>query len=269
MELKQIKNIIEAILMVADKPMTPKQLSGLFDKEETPELELVKQALTVLQEDYAERGVELKEVASGFRFQARADFSPWLRRMWEERPPKYGRAFLETLVLIAYRQPITRGEIEEVRGVAVSTQIIKTFIDRDWVKVVGHKEVPGRPELLATTKQFLDYFNLKSLNDLPTLAEVQDLEKAGEQLELAMAKETNVADADDAVETQQAEVEITEEQTSEQSQSHDVEGSEKIEVFSEEIAELLDEAEDAGVAENSEEIVGETSEETLEETEAV
>ena len=178
-----IKYIVEAALMAADKPMTVNQLVGLFDDAERPDGKLVRNALQELQIDCEGRGVELKEVASGFRYQAKQDYAPWLKKLWEERPPRYSKALMETLVLIAYRQPITRSEIEEIRGVAVNSQIIKTLAEREWIKVVGHREVPGKPALLGTTKLFLDYFNLKGLADLPTLDEIKDLDATGEALE--------------------------------------------------------------------------------------
>jgi segregation and condensation protein B len=178
-----IKQIIEAALMAADKPLDIPELIALFDEPNIPESRQLREVIAALQEDCAERGVELRQVASGYRYQSKQEYAPWLKKMWEEKAPRYSRAFIETLVLIAYRQPITRAEIEEIRGVAVNAQIIKTLIEREWVKVVGHRDVPGKPELLGTTKLFLDYFNLQSLNDLPTLEEIQDLDNQVHQLE--------------------------------------------------------------------------------------
>lgn len=183
MQTLSIKNIIEAALMAAANPMTINQLATLFDESERPQAKVVRDVLKELQAECESRGVELKEVASGFRYQAKQDYAPWLKKMWEERPPRYSRALLETLVLIAYRQPITRAEIEEIRGVAVNSQIIKTLAEREWIKVIGHRDVPGKPALLGTTKEFLDYFNLKNLNELPTLEEIQDLDSRGDELE--------------------------------------------------------------------------------------
>ena len=183
MQTPPLKNIIEAALMAADGPMTVNQLATLFDEKERPQAKLVRDVLKELQTECNPRGVELKEVASGFRYQAKQDYSPWLKKLWEERPPRYSRALMETLVLIAYRQPITRAEIEEIRGVAVSSQIIKTLAEREWIKVVGHRDAPGKPALLGSTKEFLDYFNLKDLNELPTLAEIRDLDSRGDELE--------------------------------------------------------------------------------------
>jgi segregation and condensation protein B len=200
-----IKHIIEAAIMAAEGPITVNQLMALFEEEERPETLLVRDAITELQAECSTRAVELKEVASGFRFQAKQDYAPWVKKLWEERPPRYSRAFLETLVLIAYRQPVTRAEIEEIRGVAVNSQIIKTLAEREWIKVLGHRDVPGRPALLGTTKQFLDYFNLKGLNDLPTLQELQDLDARGSELEKQL--ELVSVSANDAPETADADAE--------------------------------------------------------------
>ncbi len=176
MNLGQMKNIIEAALMVSERPLSLDRLAALFKpfEIEVPVYEGVQRALDELREEYAGRGVELKEVASGFRFQARAEFSPWLNQLWEERTPRYSRALLETLAVIAYRQPITRSEIEELRGVSVSSSIIRTLLEREWIRVAGHREVPGRPALYITTPQFLDYFNLKELSELPSLPARRD-----------------------------------------------------------------------------------------------
>lgn len=186
MELAQLKNILEAVLLTADQPMDMRKLEALFevDEETRPSSDLILQALNALQEDYQGRGVELKEVASGYRMQVVAECANWVSRMWEEKAPRYSRALLETLVLIAYRQPITRGEIEEIRGVSVSTHIVKTLSEREWVRVLGHKDVPGRPSMYGTTREFLDYFNLKSLDELPSLADLKDLDKLNPELAL-------------------------------------------------------------------------------------
>jgi len=183
-ETNKLKNIIEAALFAVGRPMTVDQIMKLFEDEERPSNNLIKEALTLLQQESEGRGVELKLVASGYRYQSKQDYSQWLSRLWEERPAKYSRAALETLALIAYRQPVTRAEIEDVRGVGVSSSIIKTMIEREWIRVVGHRDVPGRPALYATTKQFLDYFNMKSLEELPTLAEIKDLEDIHPELDL-------------------------------------------------------------------------------------
>ena len=181
---KKLKQIVEAALLAAGRPLSLDQLSALFPERELPDKKQLREVLTQLAEDYEGRGIEVTEVGSGFRIQVRAEFSPWVSKLWAERPPKYSRALLETLALIAYRQPITRGEIEDIRGVSVSTNIIKTLTEREWVRVVGHRDVPGKPALYATTKEFLDYFNLKSLNELPTLAEIRDLDSINRELEL-------------------------------------------------------------------------------------
>lgn len=168
--------ILEGALLAADEPLTKKQLAQLFDELDRPSASDITTALDEISSRCDGRGFELAEVASGFRFQVRQHLSPWVSKLWVERPARYSRALLETLSLIAYRQPITRGEIEDIRGVAVSSNIMKSLLERDWVKVVGHRDVPGRPAMYATTRGFLDYFNLKSLDQLPPLADVKDLE---------------------------------------------------------------------------------------------
>ncbi|MGZ8217694.1 SMC-Scp complex subunit ScpB [Methylomagnum sp.] len=170
----QLKAIIEAALLAAGRPVALTELQSLFVEAERPEPQAFQRALIELAEDCRHRPVELKQVASGYRLQVREAFSPWVSKLFEERPARYSRAFLETLAIVAYRQPVTRGEIEDIRGVAVSSNIVKTLLERGWVQSVGHKEVPGRPALLATTRQFLDYFNLTSLADLPPLREFID-----------------------------------------------------------------------------------------------
>jgi segregation and condensation protein B len=185
MDPQLVKRIVEAALLAASQPMSQAQLAALFAETEPVGTEAIAQALQELQGDCAGRGVELVEVASGFRYQVRQDVHPWVARMWTERQSKYSRALLETLALIAYRQPITRAEIEQIRGVVVSSSIIRTLEEREWVRVVGHRDVPGRPALFGTTRLFLDYFNLKSLDQLPPLAEIRDLEDLEPQLPLA------------------------------------------------------------------------------------
>ena len=170
----QLKNVVEALVMASDKPLSLEKLHALFELHEQPSKSQIKDAIAQLQMDYAGRGVQLVQVASGYRFQSVSDVSRYVARLWEERPQRYSRALLETLALIAYRQPITRGEIEQVRGVTVSSQTIKTMLEHNWVKVVGYKEVPGKPALYGTTKQFLDHFSLSSLNELPPLPVAQD-----------------------------------------------------------------------------------------------
>lgn len=168
--------ILEAAIMAAGKPLTVQNMSDLFEPSERPDNTAIREALAEIDQRCEERGYQLQEVASGFRFQVRQELSRWVGRLWDERPQKYSRALLETLALIVYRQPITRGEIEEIRGVAVSSNIIKTLHEREWIRVVGHRDVPGRPAMYASTRQFLDYFNLKSLDQLPALAEIRDFE---------------------------------------------------------------------------------------------
>lgn len=181
MNPEQLKNIIEAALLAAGRPLTMDALLSLFDQtsdgDAPPGRDAIQEALGALDTDYLERGIELKQVASGYRIQVRQDYADWMGRLWSEKPSRYSRALLETLVLIAYRQPITRAEIEDVRGVAVSSNIVRTLLEREWVRVVGHRDVPGKPAMYGSTKQFLDYFNLKSLGDLPTLAEIRDIDE--------------------------------------------------------------------------------------------
>jgi segregation and condensation protein B len=176
MQIEQLKAIIEAALLAASQPLTVAQLGELFIEEDEVDRAQIAMALEMLADDSQGRGVELKEVGSGFRYQVRQDVHPWVSRMWSEKPSRYSRALLETLALIAYRQPITRPEIEQIRGVVVSSNIVKTLEEREWVRVVGHRDVPGKPALYGTTRAFLDYFNLKSLDELPTLAEIRDME---------------------------------------------------------------------------------------------
>lgn len=184
MDIQQVKRIIEAALMASSQPLSLAQLAAIFTETEPVASEAVAQAVTELQADCETRGIELVEVASGFRYQVRQDVHAFVSRMWTERQTRYSRALLETLALIAYRQPITRAEIEQIRGVVVSTSIIRTLEEREWVRVVGHRDVPGRPALFGTTRNFLDYFNLKSLDELPPLAEIRDLEELDPQLAL-------------------------------------------------------------------------------------
>lgn len=179
----KLKRIIEGALLAAGGPVTVDRLAQLFADNERPANSDIRQALKEMAGDYEGRGFELKEVASGWRFQVCQDLAPWVSRLWEEKPARYSRALLETLALVAYRQPVTRGEIEEVRGVSVSSNIIRTLLEREWIRVVGHRDVPGRPAMYATTKTFLDYFNLKNLSELPSLAEIRDLDKINAELD--------------------------------------------------------------------------------------
>lgn len=184
MEQDLVNRIIEAALLAANQPLTLAQLHALFPEDQPAPADSVEQALEALREDCAGRGIELVELASGFRYQVKADVHPWVARLWTERQTKYTRATLETLALIAYRQPITRGEIEQVRGVAVNSNIIKALEEREWIRVVGHRDVPGKPALFGTTKAFLDYFGLKRLDELPPLSELKDIGELEPQLPL-------------------------------------------------------------------------------------
>ena len=224
MSQKKIKNIIEAALMVSTQPLSIQRLMNLFDEDKTlhPDRDSIKTAINDLQKDFEGHGVSLVEVASGFRFQANGEYAEWVNHLFDERPPRYSRALLETLSIIAYRQPITRGEIEDIRGVSVSWTITKTLQEREWIKVVGHRDVPGRPELLATTKSFLDYFNLKKLSDLPELEDIKDFDSINPDLFEALEKEmntdrkrtdnnlTSTISSDNIMETEDVDDEITE-----------------------------------------------------------
>lgn len=179
----QLKNILEATLLAAGEPMNLDKLLAVFPDEARPEAQEIREALQALSDDCVTRGIELKEVGSGFRFQVKQDYAPWIARLTEDKTPRYSRALLETLVLIAYRQPISRAEIEDIRGVSVSTHIIKTLQERAWIRVVGHREVPGKPALYGTTREFLDYFNLKGLSDLPPLSEIRSLEAIAAEID--------------------------------------------------------------------------------------
>jgi segregation and condensation protein B len=196
MNEQYLKNVIEAALLAAGRPLAMEELIGLFDERARPEKREVEAALAALEAEYTGRGIELRKVASGYRVQIRPGMSSEVSRLWQERPQRYSRALLEILALIAYRQPITRGEIENVRGVQVNPNIIRTLLDRSWIRVVGHRDVPGHPELLATTREFLDYFGLKALDELPTLAELRDMDNVGLQLELPATDAVSVDGGD-------------------------------------------------------------------------
>jgi segregation and condensation protein B len=195
----ELKLIVEAALLAADEPLTINRIQQLFENitteegedallshETKPEKEAIKEALDALNKDYSGRAVECVELASGYTLRVKQDYALWIAKLWDVKPARYTRAFLETLALIAYKQPITRSEIEQVRGVTVSSHIIKSLLEREWIKVVGHRDLPGKPAVLATTKSFLDYFNLKSLDELPDLQDIVDLDKAGDQLEMQL-----------------------------------------------------------------------------------
>ncbi len=202
MDSDQLRKIIEGALLAAGRSLDIAQIEALFDTFQIPPRDQITAALEEIDADCAGRGFELKQTGSGYRFQVRQELSEWVNRLWDEKPKKYSRALLETLALIAYRQPITRGDIEEIRGVSVSSEIIKTLLEREWVRVIGHRDVPGRPALYATTRQFLDHFSLKNLEELPTLNDIKDIEEINPELalELAehMAKETEEKPGDAA-----------------------------------------------------------------------
>ncbi len=218
-DVELLPKIIEGALLAAGRPLSLNQLEALFTEFERPPRDQITTALEDIAQHCEQRGFELQQVASGYRFQVRKELAEWVNRLWEEKPKRYSRAMLETLALVAYRQPLTRGDIEQVRGVAVSSDIIKSLQEREWVRVVGHRDVPGKPALYATTRQFLDYFNLKSLDELPPLSELKDFAQLDPELELALSSETQpsaaandseASDSDlpsgDAVETHNSEL---------------------------------------------------------------
>ena len=212
MTVENLKNTLEAALLAAGQPLSVNKLLELFASDEKkPARDDVKSALKSLQDEYADRGIELVEVASGFRVQARQELEPWISKLWDEKPPRYSRALLETLALIAYRQPITRAEIEDIRGVSVSTQIVKTLLEREWVRVVGHREVPGKPAMYGTTRQFLDYFNLKRLDELPSLAEIRDLDSIHPELALDKEQQDEEVERDAGAKVDDIEIEAADE----------------------------------------------------------
>ena len=226
MEDKQLKNILEAILMSGGKPIAIDKLLQFFDDDiPRPSITQVREQLKELQLDCEGRGIELKEVSSGFRYQARDEHGKWVSKLWEEKPQRYSRALLETLALVAYRQPVTRSDIEEVRGVSVSTSIIRTLLEREWIRIVGHRDVPGRPALFATTRNFLDYFNMKSLDELPSLSEIKDLSKLDPELDLGMdiKSELEVESGTEKVTTAETETEAETELLSDQAATEDEE----------------------------------------------
>ena len=188
---EQLQHILEAALMVGGRPLSLNQMQKLFEEQDVPETNAIKEALKNIAARYQNSGIELKELASGYQFQAKKELSVWLQKLWDERPQKYSRALLETLALIAYRQPITRSEVEDIRGVAVSSHIIKALLEREWIRIMGYRDVPGRPALYGTTKAFLDHFNLKSLEELPLLPDLNDLEKQEEKLQVQLELATN------------------------------------------------------------------------------
>ena len=196
MDQTEIKYFIEAALLAAGRPLSVDQIQSLFDGRSAPSKPDIRAAIDTLVSEYEPRGITIAEVASGFRIQVKASMAERLQKLWEERPPRYSRALFETLALVAYRQPITRGEIEEVRGVSVSPNIVRTLLERDWIRIVGHRDVPGRPEMFGTTRNFLDYFGLKKLDDLPPLADLSDWESLRVQLNLPEVDEELTAASD-------------------------------------------------------------------------
>ncbi|MCH8241863.1 MAG: SMC-Scp complex subunit ScpB [Planctomycetes bacterium] len=197
MDKMEIKYFVESALLAAGRPLSVDQLQKLFDGRAEPEKSEIREAIQGLVDEYEGRGITVAEVASGFRIQVKASMADRLQKLWEERPPRYSRALFETLALVAYRQPVTRGEIEEIRGVSVSSNIVRTLIERDWVRVIGHRDVPGRPELFGTTRAFLDYFGLKKLDDLPPLADLSDWESLRIQLNLPEVEDDQADDVPD------------------------------------------------------------------------
>lgn len=208
MEATEIKHFVEAALLAAGRPLNIDQLKGLFDGRTAPEKAEIRQAIATLNEEYEERGIVISEVASGFRMQVKSTMADRLHKLWEDRPPRYSRALFETLALIAYRQPITRGDIEEIRGVTVSSNIVRQLLERDWVRVVGHRDVPGRPAMFGTTKAFLDYFSLKKLDDLPPLADLSDWESLRVQLNLPDVEEQTVSGAEEIADAATADLPV-------------------------------------------------------------
>jgi segregation and condensation protein B len=243
MELNKLKNILEAILLSAEKPMDVRHLESLFElDEDRPSRDEIRQALSELEGDYEGRGMQLKQVSSGYRMQIPENYATWVARLWEEKPPRYSRALLETLVLIAYRQPITRGEIEEIRGVSVSSNIIKTLSEREWIRVLGHKDVPGKPAMYGSTREFLDYFNLKTLDELPALSEIKDLDKIHPELGL----EEGVGEGFENVSNQVAMIEAI---NSDDTAMEEVEAEEQQDDETEMLESTSDEASDESEAE--------------------
>lgn len=194
----QLKHILEAALLAAGDTLSLDHMQTLFPPDRVPEKPVLRAALAELAQDYGDRGIEVVELGSGWRIQVRGHMEPWISRLWEERPGRYSRALLETLAIIAYRQPVTRGEIEEIRGVTVSTSIMRTLQERGWVRSVGHRDVPGRPAMFGTTRAFLDHFNLKSLDQLPSLSELRDLDEIHPELDLKFPEEVDSTDGDHA-----------------------------------------------------------------------
>src|SRR5271170_1718467 len=219
-----VKNVVEAALLAAGRPLAMDELVSIFDERDGSNADEIRAAIAALRLDYESRGLELLEVASGYRIQIKASVAQPVARLWQERPAKYSRAFLETLALVAYRQPITRGEIEQIRGVAVNPHIIKTLHERNWIRVVGHRDVPGKPELLGTTREFLDYFSLKKLDDLPSLAQLKELEDLRVQLTLPDAEPQLAVSADADADVDSDAVDLSEEEEEDAIGAQDADG---------------------------------------------
>ncbi len=221
LSLETLKNIVEAAILAANKAISLDKLLALFPEKEAIDKNQIRKAVEQLMEDYQARGIELIEVSSGFRFQVVQTVAPWVSRLWEEKPQKYSRALLETLALVAYRQPVTRGEIEEIRGVSVSSQIMRTLVEREWVRIIGHRDVPGKPAMYATTKSFLDYFGLKKLDELPSLSEIRDLDVINAELDFGDADETKVPQKDliESLESEESDADDDDEITTEAADS--------------------------------------------------
>ena len=229
---QQIKNILEAALLAADQPLSIDHCMRLFEGDiQVPERNVIKTCIEELQSDCEERGVELVKVASGFRYQTRVDIQTWVARLHAEKTPRYSRALMETLALVVYKQPITRAEIEDVRGVSVSSNIMKVLQEREWVKIVGHKEVPGRPAMFATTKKFLDYFNLQSLSELPTLADIKEFDQIAPELDFGQERPQQASDESEAADTSDS-VDASETQAADDNTADDL-SEDKLEVSAE------------------------------------
>ena len=228
MNQEQLKNIIEAALMVSEKPVSVSQLLAIFEKEtDRPERADIKTAIEQIMQDYEGRGIELKEISSGYRVQVNGDYADWINHLFDDRPPRYSRALLETLAIIAYRQPVTRAEIEEIRGVSVSSNIIRTLQERSWIRVVGQRDIPGKPELLATTKEFLDYFNLKKLSELPSLSEIKDFDQINPDLFEELEKEAmNEVARNEVAKAEMADQQIEPDEQAANSEEEDTEAEE-------------------------------------------
>jgi segregation and condensation protein B len=256
---EQLKQILEAALLAAGQPLSHPQLAALFSDEERPPAGEISRSLEQLSNDCAGRGVELRKVASGYRLQVKQDLNEWVSRLWKERPQRYSRALLETMALIAYRQPITRGEIEAVRGVSVSTNIVRTLQEREWIRVVGHRDVPGKPALFGTTRNFLDSFDLQNLDDLPTLAEIRDMENLEPELQLepapaAVDVQVPQSETDGQLEDQQDSENVEETGQETQTQDDDFEADfDEMKEMESEVDTLLDgmSARNESLAENS------------------